>query len=1119
MRPFDLAGPLPTEQTTTVIEASAGTGKTYVLAGLVTRYIAEGRASLDQILLITFGRAASQELRDRVRQQINAVLAAFDEHSAGRAEPADALVQHLLAGTDDERAARHQRLRDAVADFDAATIATIHQFCTVALDSLGVAGDADPGTSLAEDIDTIVTETADDLFLYRFAGLPDPLPLSYKDALELAKETVANPSAALRPQAHDISSADGQRVEFAAAVRANVQARKWRQRILTYDDLLTQVAAALPTADAPAAARMHQRWPIVLVDEFQDTDPVQWHVLDRAFSGRSTLILVGDPKQAIYGFRGGDIVTYLRAADTADDKQTLARNWRSDSALVDRLQVVLQGAELGDPQIAVHEVTAERSGHRLASAPHNDPFRLRVVQRDTLGLGPDAQIPIGTLRVHIPKDLAADIAVLLASAATFEGKPIQASDVAVLVNDKKEARACQEALRKLGIPAVSSVESEVLKSAAAADWLALLEAFDQPQRSGIVRAAATTMFFGHTAADLAAGGDALTDRLADTLRRWAELARERGVAAAFEDAALNGLGDRVLSWTDGERRMTDLAQVTTLLNDVAHRERLSLAGLRDWLRRKYQNTSRTVENNLRIDSDTGAVQIVTIWKSKGRQYPIVYLPFAFNRNIRIKAPAVFHEGDERCLFAGDPKGAAWGSAKSAVEADERGEHLRLAYVALTRAQSQVVTWWAPSQDEANGPLSRLLRGRRQGDSAVPRKCIPVAKNLTDDQAWDRLLEWQRAGGPVLEKSIIAEPPPQSEPAPSPTLDRRHFDRSIDTRWRRTSYSGLIRGEIHAAGAESDAAALADEFDAEPDAPAPFGSVSNIDAAVDLSLINAGDILSPMANLPGGRQFGSLVHAVLETTDPLAPDLAAELEAQVRAHAPWWQLNVSAAVVAAALIPMFDTPLGPLAPERTLRSIGQRDRLCELDFEFPLAGGDALDRSPEIRVSDIGQSMRDHLSPEDPLAPYADRLINDAVGTQSLRGYLAGSIDAVLRIPHQDGDRYLVVDYKTNRLGDPERPLTAADYTQPRMAAEMIRSDYPLQAILYCVVLHRFLRWRQPGYDPERHLGGVLYLFVRGMCGGHTPISEGHPAGVFGWSPPARLVTDISDLLDHGTGAR
>jgi len=168
----------------------------------------------------------------------------------------------------------------------------------------------------------------------------------------------------------------------------------------------------------------------------------------------------------------------------------------------------------------------------------------------------------------------------------------------------------------------------------------------------------------------------------------------------------------------------------------------------------------------------------------------------------------------------------------------------------------------------------------------------------------------------------------------------------------------------------------------------------------------------------------------------------------------------------------------------------------------LAGGDLRGASPDIRLAHVGELLRTHLPKDDPLASYADRLTGAALGGQPLKGYLSGSVDAVLRI----GDRYVVVDYKTNWLGDPARPLTAADYAQPRLVEAMLHSDYPLQALLYSVVLHRFLRWRLPGYDPATHLGGVMYLFLRGMCG------PAAPAGVFSWQPPVSLITAVSELV-------
>jgi exodeoxyribonuclease V beta subunit len=826
---------------------------------------------------------------------------------------------------------------------------------------------------------------------------------------------------------------------------------------------------------------------------------VQWQVIDRAFSGRSTVILIGDPKQAIYAFRGGDIVTYLSAAETAGAKKTLGTNWRSDSVLVDRLQAVLRGAELGDPAIVVHDVEAAHPGTRLVGAPHDDPFRLRVVQRHTFGRSGTQNLSIDDLRQHIGQDLANDIGALLTSGATFGGRSVHAGDVAVIVETHKDARACQRALATAGIPSVYTGDSDIFASEAADDWLSLLEAFDQPHRAGVVRAAAATMFFGKTAEDLVAGGDALTDEIAETLREWAGHARERGVAAIFEAAQLRGMSDRVLSWRDGERHMTDLAHLTQLLQDVAHREHYTLPALRDWLRTERDDRGGAGERNRRLDSDAAAVQIMTVWVSKGLQYPIVYLPFAFNRNVQERDLILFHDGDTRCLHVGGKDSPDYHAVEKQGRAEAAGDDSRLTYVAMTRAQAQVVAWWSPAYDEPNGGLSRLLRGRRPGESAVPDRCAPA--KISDDDALARFREWEAVGGPVLEQSVLTPTPAlPAEPVP-PNLDARHFHRSIDTTWRRTSYSGLIRvAETSGVSSEPEVVALDDEVG-------------------DLPLLQPSTgphVPSPMADLPKGAKFGTLVHAVLETADPFATDLAAELEAQVREHSVWWPVDVPAPDLAAALVPMHDTPLGPLAGDLTLRQIGLRDRLRELDFEFPLAGGDLRAAAPAIHLRDVGRLVAEHLPADDPLASYAERLTSDALGNQPLRGYLNGSIDAVLRIPSpEDGHRYVVVDYKSNWLGDGDGSLTSADYERARLVEAMLHSDYPLQALLYSVVLHRFLRWRQPGYDPDRHLGGVLYLFVRGMCGPDTPVVDGHPAGVFDWQPPTSLIVGLSDLLDAG----
>ncbi|KGI66928.1 exodeoxyribonuclease V subunit beta [Mycolicibacterium rufum] len=1094
MEPFDLLGPLPASRTTTVLEASAGTGKTFTLAGLVTRYLAEGEATLDEMLLITFGRAASQELRERVRAQILDALLALGDPSRATGS---ALLAHLLSGTPEQVALRRERLRDALAGFDAATIATTHQFCQLVLRSLGVAGDTDSGVQLVESLEDVVSDIVDDLYLAHFGQERDEPLLSYEAALRLAREVVAGAHTALRPLDPVPGTDPAVRVAFATAVCAELEKRKRRLGILHYDDLLSRLADALESDDSPARARMRRRWSIVMVDEFQDTDPVQWQVIDRAFTGHSTVILIGDPKQAIYAFRGGDIVTYLHAASTAGHQRTLATNYRSDGPLVASLQAVMRDAQLGDPRIVVRPVAAAHPAHRLAGAPHNAPFRLRVATRHQFGVRPDKVIPIDRLRRHIPRDMAADIAALLANGATFCGEPLVPGDIAVIVESHRDGRACFEALNAANIPAVYTGDSDVFASPAADDWLCLLEAFDQPHRSGLVRAAATTMFFGETAQTLVAQGDRLTDRITETLRGWADHARERGVAAVFEAAQRAGMGRRVLSWEDGERHMTDLAHLTQLLQETAHCEHFSLPALRDWLRTQREERGGAIERSRRLDSDAAAVQIMTVWVSKGLQFPVVYLPFAFNRNIQTRDVVLYHDGDTRCLHIGGEQSPDHDDVARRGRREAAGDDVRLTYVAMTRAQSQVVAWWAPSNDEPNGGLSRLLRGRRPGEAAVPDRCDPP--RIDDPDAMALLRAWSEAGGPVLEDSVIAAPAHVERPPVRDDLDVRHFHRRIDTSWRRTSYSGLVRAAEEAPGVSSEPEVT--ELDDET-----VGA--DVPSAMAGGAVGA-DVPSPMADLPTGATFGTLVHAVLETADSLAADLTAELEAQIRRHTLWWPVDVAPADLAAALVPMHDTPLGPLAPGATLRSVGLRDRLRELDFEFPLAGGDLRGAAPTITLADVGALLRRHLPADDPMSRYADRLTTGALAAQSLKGYLTGSLDVVLRI---DG-RFLVADYKTNWLGEPGSALTAADYGQPRLAEAMLHSDYPLQALLYCVVLHRFLRWRLPGYTPERHLGGVLYLFLRGMCGPATPMVDGHPAGVFSWRPPAELIEAVSNLLD------
>jgi exodeoxyribonuclease V beta subunit len=256
-----------------------------------------------------------------------------------------------------------------------------------------------------------------------------------------------------------------------------------------------------------------------------------------------------------------------------------------------------------------------------------------------------------------------------------------------------------------------------------------------------------------------------------------------------------------------------------------------------------------------------------------------------------------------------------------------------------------------------------------------------------------------------------------------------------------------------------------------------------------------------------------VHRVMEATDFAAPDLRAELAAHVAEAQARRRVEIGDPEhVVEGLAAGIETPLGPLVGDLRLRDVARADRLDELAFELPLVGGD--DPTGRVALEAIAAVLREHLGPGDPLGGYAARLADPAL-RESVRGFLTGSLDLVMRLP---GGRFAIADHKTNWLAGPGEPLSAWHHRPSALAVEMEHAHYGLQALLYTVALHRYLRWRLRGYDPDEHIAGVLYLFLRGMTGPDVPRVGGAPCGVFAWKPPGALVTALSDVLDRGGAA-
>lgn len=1078
MKPFDVCGELPTG--TMVLEASAGTGKTFTIAALTARYVAEGVAALSQIMLVTFGNAASRELRDRVRERLVSAELGLRDPAAARTSPDEVLA--LLASVDDpEVETRRGRLAAALAGFDAATIATTHSFCSQMLTGLGLSADTDPAASFIENVDDLVREVVDDLYLQAYGrpGAGEPT-MTYDDVLSLGRKAVGSDrSSVLWPLA--AVGVPGQRRAAADRVRDEVQARKRRLALVDYDDWLVLLRDALadPVHGPIACQRVRSRYRIVLVDEFQDTDPVQWQVLQLAFHGHTTLVLIGDPKQAIYAFRGGDVTTYLAASALATSAATLTRNWRSDTGLLSALEQLFGGAALGDPRIVVRPVDSAHPDARLTGA--GPPLHLRQLTRTGHGSLYKGMPKIDPVREAVAADVARDIVHLLTGPARLHGQPVQPADIAVLVRTNKQGALVRAALETAGVPAVVAGGGSVFTTPNAQEWLRLLEAMEQPHRPGRVRSAALTVFLGHTDASLDVAADQLTDALAQRLRRWADLFADRGLAAFFEVlTAEEQLPARLLGQPDGERLLTDLRHLAQSLHAAAVQDALGLTALVEWLRRRIAQAAQEVtdERSRRLESDAAAVQVMTVHVSKGLEFPIVYVPYGWDRWTPSK-PDMLRLHDEhghRVLDVGGPDGPGYAAARAQHESEESGEDLRLLYVALTRAKCHVVAHWAPSLNTAAAPLHRLLFGAA-GPGLEPTAAVPPP---SDAHAVARLTDLTDSSAGRISSDLVTPgsiPRWQPPQAPAPPLDVSHFTRTLDTAWTRTSYSGLTADAHHSAGVASEA----DE---------PFKDDDHDEAADAAPQAPPGAVRSPMADLPAGPAFGTLVHDILEDPDPDA--LTERCHDAIARHGA---SQIDPDELAAGLEPVLHTSLGSLGV--TLAQIDATDRLAELDFELPLAGGDTA--VPHATLTDLGALLRQHDLGS--LAGYPDLLAQ--LKPAALKGFLTGSIDAVLR---QSGPRYTVVDYKTNWLGTAE--LTAWHYRPEAMVAEMLRTHYVLQALLYSVALHRYLRWRQPDYDPHQHLGPVLYLFVRGMCGPDSPAG----AGVFEWQPPPGLIVALSDLL-------
>jgi exodeoxyribonuclease V beta subunit len=835
------------------------------------------------------------------------------------------------------------------------------------------------------------------------------------------------------------------------------------RNLMGHDQAVDRLADALADGERGrrAVERIRARWKAALVDEFQDTDPRQWRVVETLF-GPTTLVLVGDPKQAIYGFRGGDVFAWLQArAQARGEALRLAESWRAGTGLCKAINALFSVPhafiETGIEHPDVHSATGVAQRALLRDGEVLPALELWWLDPERVGHSQRSNIPSKAHAVPaIQKACVAWISRML------HDKSVRLRDrhgalhalrpghIAVLVNSNAQAHAMQAALGRAGVPASCNLRASVYASDEAADLALLLDALaapDDPQRA---RAARASLLAGDDAATIAAG-------IEDDMRQAAVLEGVAARAAATQQhgpmAWLHGLvanaAPRLLALPDGERRVANYLQLAELLQDLDATS-FGIADLATrFARARVEARDDADAERLRLDTDADAVTIATVHAAKGLEYEVVLVPYAVLARDPGKPdkcpPLHWYHDDANAARVAIGTGASPDVMQRACH-EIRAEDVRKFYVAVTRASALCVLPWGPVNQMQHGAAYHLLHvaGREFPLGADASGCDAALRGLCE-----------RANGAARKVDLPSSAAIRRQTARETDvgeLRARTFTRTgLQRDWQVWSFSRLVRGSANQAAA-----------DPRPGA----GDASSMDG-------------EPHDAGPAGAAFGTAVHAVFEQTDFAAwrdaggiPEGARPLIERALADqgvadggASRRAIDLTGACVRDALHPPLPcgTRLCVIAPER---------RKAEIEFHLSLSPA----RTPAWYVL---------------LHAYGYQRQRGGVAAERLHGLLTGKID----LTFQHAGRFHVVDWKTNRC---------APYDDAALRTEIAVHDYDLQWLIYTLALHRWLRQRLPGYDYDRHIGAVYYLFVRGM---------GEGRGIHSDCPPRALIEAMDALFD------
>ena len=1041
-----------------LVAASAGTGKTYSIQNIYARLVAEEGFRVSEIQVMTFTEAATKELRSRIRK-VMLLLRSYlvGENVDDKEVERLAALRSCLDGPATSVSVARARLEMALMEFDRAAISTIHGFCRRALARYAFETGAPFDVELTETDSAVLARMVRDWWRTVRADAPEEL----REALDLGTMLAYVTKLAGRPDAAivgDLATPKGYMLAEAKKLADAYHAARGTRQTRTFDELLLSLRDALRNDVSGALARnLREEFKAVVVDEFQDADPVQYEIFRRAFLDvpagvqKPSLFFVGDPKQAIYSFRGGDIFTYMSAAkrtDVAASTFRLEKNFRSTPRLIDAVNLLFGDFKTGTGDIDYTfgnstidypgDLKSDETKPALQIDGVDDPQPFRVIwawnhSKDE------------------PKGLTAAQGV---SSATVEAVLdvlheqegiVSPKDIAILVSSHGKGREFRAALSARGVSSVLQHAGNVFGQPVAADFLVVLQAMALQGGAGRVRAAMMTSFFDFTPAELDADAD--NETLAEVIALFKTLNDIWGTRgfdaamAALENYERCDFRRRFASMQDGERMLADVLQIIDLSIETVRTQGPSPDALIGWLADRIKNSGgessdgpegRSEEFARELESEHDAVKIMTMHVSKGLEFPVVVVPLPAGESASHDlGPYGFHETDG-ITFNYSPER----TEKNLREMYE--ERIRLLYVALTRASKRTVVV-VPETVPDSWPMKMLLANAQR--NIERKKCqSPIA--VVDDYL-------------PREMSDYVHPPVKLGPE-KPVVARRAFD----TAPSKGSYSSLSpEGQDDQDGLDHDAVFAS-----------PLPQDANRLAVFKLA---------------GGKKVGTCWHKILEQIDFAVADR--ELEMATRSALSLYGLPENdAPTVADMMHKTLDVSLtAPDGGTFSLRDVAVADRFNEWEFDF--SSRDAAKTTATLKAV-----IERHWADDPSKAPFVNAM--KGWNRPIPKGYLRGFIDLLFR---HDGYCY-VVDWKSNIING-----EASGFTTDGIAGEMAKHGYFFQYLLYATVLHRFLKETMGAdYSWERNFGGIRYYFLRG-------VAAGCPAAVFADRPSAAMLDELA----------